>query len=1494
MWNINFDNYTQDAKVSATEESQGKWDQHADDESIVTNKALSLNTQGEDLKWTPKAPTDEKYDSVIFDADVTFVASDIVPTTDKDMQTALYLKATDAGNVLSVWSQENGEPTWVDIEKITIADNTEKHVTITINYNAKESATPMVTLQIGDDTVEYPVAVVKEEVTSVAFRGTGTIDNFEAQTNIDAVAYVGTEPFTTYEEAFAYLAENGGDFTFAVDPTETLKFGEYTFSKNTTIDLNGNIIEAAFVVDGGAELTINNGTVNAPMGYDVIYIKNGKAIVGATANLYASDNCVVFMKNTENADADLILDVQGKLYVENDTGYAAIQGNGINVTASEITILDGAVVSHKYDTAIYHPQNGTLTIGAATIKGTTGIEMRAGSLVVDGATIVATGTPASTDENNDGTTTVGAAIALSQHSTKLPTSVTVNAGALTGEYAFLQYNGNETASENISATIGSGVELNGAVVVTETGFAMPKADDGSYTLASGVAIVGNNVYETLADAVAAAAAGDTVTLIADATASEIVTINKAITLDGNGFALTSTAARAINVDGADGSTIKNLKIVTTGERGINIINDATNVTIANVDVTAFNYAVNVAGTAPDAVVTITGSTITGLNAVNVAAANSNITIADSTINCNDNAPTEKYGAISLHQNAVNATVAVTGTTFNVAGDSKVAINGAAGATVTINGSTDSVANMVAAINYADGYSYMFATLEDAIAKAEAGETVKLLADVTATEIITINKAITLDGNGKTLTSTATRAINVETTGEVVIKNITIDAAERAINIINEPATVTLTDVTATADNNAVMIATSAGAAKVTVENCDFTGLAVINVAGADAQVTVADSKITNVDANSDENYGAITVWTSAEGATVEVTNSEIVVADDSYEAFVFPGEATVTGVDNVTYCVATVGDAGYDTIEEALEEAKDGDTIVLQRDVTASDIVVINKAITLDGNGKTLTSTAARAINVDGADGATIKNLTIVTTGERGINIIGGATNVTIDNVDVTAFNYAVNVAASASGAVVTITDSTLTGLNAFNAGAANAEVTIADSTINCNDNRAGEKFGAISLNQNAAGTQVVASNVTFNLKDDSVVAINGASDKGATIIINGSTEAVENMVAAIDCAGGYSKLFTSLAAAIEEAEAGQTVKLLTDVKATEIITINKAITLDGNGKTLTSTAARAINVDGANGATIENLTIVTTGERGINIIGGATNVTIDNVDVTAANYAVNVAASASGAVVTITDSILTGLNAFNAGAANAEVTIADSTINCNDNRAGEKFGAISLNQDAAGTQVVVTGSQFYIKDDSVVAINGASGKGATITIDGSSDAVTSMVAAIDEANGYSNLFTTLAGAFAKADAGETVKLIANATEDVAIAATTILDLNGFAATGTFTITDAAAKFYAAEGLTVASGVENYVVVYADGCYYVEEKIVEFAPVAVAAIAINGDTAELTIAGEYTEVKVYFCENLGDEWAEVSADFDGSVATVSATTTTGFFKVEAR
>ena len=1051
-WSIDFDSYAEGRVADVTTEDQGYWTQNADDLSVINkDKMLVLDTQGEDLTWTP-TPKAENYDSVILDADVKFVASDVEPTTTGDMQTAIYLKALEDGSTeLCAYQTVDGVQVWDALEGFEIADGATKHVNITINYN-DESNKPIVTVTIDGISAEPYVAANTEKkvVTSVSFRGTGTIDNFKADTGVDVtyVASVGDQQFETYAAAFEYVAANGGDLKLTGDSDETLSFGELTFNIDATIDLNGKTIEASFVVDNGAQLIIDNGTVNAPMGYDVVYIKDGKATVGADAVLNASDNCVVFMKNTADADAELALDVYGKLYAT-EAGFAAIQGNGLNKAASEIYIADNAVVSHEADLAIYHPQVGTLTIDAATITGTTGIEMRAGELIVNGATITATGDFDAT-ANNNGSTVLGAAIALSQHTTEKPTTVTVNGGTLAGEYAFYQTNLADGTSESVAATIAADTIIaEGSKVATaEKGFVMPEAADGSYKLATADFIVAGMPYKTFADAYAAAA---------------------------------------------------------------------------------------------------------------------------------------------------------------------------------------------------------------------EGETIEVYTDFSATEIITIEKSVTIDGNGHTLTSTAPRAINIDTTGTVVIKDLTINAAERAINIINKPATVTLTDVTATANNNAVMIATSAGAAKVTVDNCDFTGLAVINVAGAGAQVTVADTKLTNVDANPNENYGAITVSATAEGATVAVTNSEIVVADDSKKAYVFPADATVTGVDEVGYIVATIGDAGYDTLEEAIEDAKAGQTIVLKRDITSSSIITISKDITLDLKGKTIEAAFV------------------------------------VDN---------------------------------------GADLTINNGTVNA-----------------------IADN-------DAIYIINGKATIGADATIYASD---------------YCAVFMKN---LDNADA----QLALDVYGTLVGAAGYG-TIQGNGK---NKPASVINIyDGAKVTNAADLAIYHP-QNGTLTVGKATITGTTGIEMRAGNLVVN------GATITAT------------GTYSAEANGNGSTV---------LGAAIALSQHDTSLPTSVT-----VKSG------------------------------------------TLTGDVAFYAAGDAEDIAATIGADVVLA-------DG-------------ADIVVAEGFEMPKA--------DDGSYTLGVAKVEFAPVAVTAIAINDDTAELTIAGEYTEVKVFFCENLGDEWVEVSADFDGSVATVPATTATGFFKVEAR
>jgi hypothetical protein len=200
-----------------------------------------------------------------------------------------------------------------------------------------------------------------------------------------------------------------------------------------------------------------------------------------------------------------------------------------------------------------------------------------------------------------------------------------------------------------------------------------------------------------------------------------------------------------------------LTINASGERAINIIQNATNVTIDNVTATAANYTVNVASSAPSAKVEIKNSTLTGLCTVNVSAASADVKVDSSTIYCNDNNTTvgESYSALSLNKEAVNGKITATNTTINVVegSDSFKGRNGAENGTVTINGSTDGVVIIVAYITYpGSDYYHAFATLAKAVEFAKEGDVINLLRDITLEEGLIIRKDqnLTIDLNGHTI------------------------------------------------------------------------------------------------------------------------------------------------------------------------------------------------------------------------------------------------------------------------------------------------------------------------------------------------------------------------------------------------------------------------------------------------------------------------------------------------------------------------------------------------------------------------------------------------------------------------------------------------------------------------------------------------------------------------------------------------------------------------
>ena len=205
------------------------------------------------------------------------------------------------------------------------------------------------------------------------------------------------------------------------------------------------------VSDGGT-LTLDAGTVlrDLPNGddNDETYGAIGVSIMGA---------------GEESAPTTLTVNEGTRI----ETGSAAIMGNGtkhntvININGGELTGTDGY--------AIYHPQSGELNItGGRLTGGETGIEIRAGKLNLSGdAVITAKGIPTTTTPNGSGTTTVGAGIAVTQHTTKLPLKVNISGGTISGYTALYQSNPEKNDDDALKK-----VELNvtgGTFVTTNSG-----------------------------------------------------------------------------------------------------------------------------------------------------------------------------------------------------------------------------------------------------------------------------------------------------------------------------------------------------------------------------------------------------------------------------------------------------------------------------------------------------------------------------------------------------------------------------------------------------------------------------------------------------------------------------------------------------------------------------------------------------------------------------------------------------------------------------------------------------------------------------------------------------------------------------------------------------------------------------------------------------------------------------------------------------------------
>ena len=443
----------------------------------------------------------------------------------------------------------------------------------------------------------------------------------------DAFAETGGKYYADLSDAIE-AAEDGGMVTIlkSITLTDTVTLDE---NKEITIDINGCTITGPTVEADKITLDVKQGTVTLT---DSLAETNPGKIVGQTnkaaicvragASMTVENCSLEFNDTTATAKQDMMIQVQGTLVLESgakisSTEYgvcvygpeakltveegaeitaatSAISGNGQNNATfwkPQITINGGKITSTSAtNPAIYHPQvDGQITINGGTITGVTGIEMRAGTLIVNGGIFTATAEDFSCNANGDGPTTVGAAIAIAQHTTKQDISVTINDGTFKGVKALNESNPQENdPAPQVALSITDG-DFTGDVSVTdvpEDGFISGGAfssvvsdnfcapgfvpvtvadENGKYTVTKDTgknfaAEVSNafgavtGAYEHLADAIEASEDGDTITLLTAEEQSLTKAIPEGVTLVvAEGQTLTVETTNAPTVLGSVGT-----------------------------------------------------------------------------------------------------------------------------------------------------------------------------------------------------------------------------------------------------------------------------------------------------------------------------------------------------------------------------------------------------------------------------------------------------------------------------------------------------------------------------------------------------------------------------------------------------------------------------------------------------------------------------------------------------------------------------------------------------------------------------------------------------------------------------------------------------------------------------------------------------------------------------------------------------------------------------
>ena len=377
---------------------------------------------------------------------------------------------------------------------------------------------------------------------------------------------------------------------------------------------------------------------------------------------------------------------------------------------------------------------------------------------------------------------------------------------------------------------------------------------------------------------------------------------------------------------------------------------------------------------------------------------------------------------------------------------------------------------------------------------------------------------------------------------------------------------------------------------------------------------------------------------------ISITGGTFSTNPDKYIADGYLADKTEDGYQiikegDTTENVALAGKTYYPTLKEAIDAAEAGDTVTLLKDITVdmgdknAAAIAITKDLTLDGNGKTIAAAAiedkdnkgmGHILGIQGGANVKVRDLTIDGTDKsarHGIQVYGEGSKVTLISVTVKdCYGY---------GLVVNGATATATRLTTDGNGWGGVNVTKGANI---------DKAPSFTLNSGTLSEEnpIQADNV--NKSAPNVKWVNFGGNAGEWVVnkvtINEDTPALQwKLASGEEVAQVNGSSYATIEAAIEAAEAGDTVKLLKNIelsvsgetdKTVSLIAINKDLTLDGNGKTITVkgtvTEGRGHVIGVLNGATVtvKDLTIDggKAARHGIQTYGAGSEATLENVTV--------------------------------------------------------------------------------------------------------------------------------------------------------------------------------------------------------------------------------------------------------------------------------------